>query len=234
MLNGACRQLLGLLPHDAQQQFDQQLKHILVSSGAGKDSMLLLWCIGIALLAENPESATDVQTWPSKSRELRSAEDAKKQWKTASGQKLFVGLKGLHKTMTLVCMSVIWAVKGGVGVPDDEAIEGIRIASRVLRSIDQDVRESWSKSSSLATSTFTKLLDRLERTDTSPAIRYEAVCLYALIAGTSHLQPAAIAQYEMCLSDQTGILDEQSFRQSLSESLIVFGVSANIALPTYR
>lgn len=47
------------------------------------------------------------------------------QWTTASGRKLFDS-SNCDKTITLACLSVIWAIKGDVGVADEDALEGIR------------------------------------------------------------------------------------------------------------
>lgn len=220
MLNGACHQLFALLPRDAQQQFDQQLRHILKSSDVGKDAMLLLWCFGIVLLIEYPEASS---TRPTRRPDhVVSIQGARKDWKTASGQKLFLGSTSLYRTITLASLSVVWAIKGGVGVSDDEAIQGIRIASRVLRVIDQEVRENWPKSDARARGTFLKLVEKIERLDTKSTVFFEAAGFHALIIGTTGLQSDTVAQYELCLVHIICTAYEEVLEESLLESLPAF------------
>ncbi|KAF1841622.1 uncharacterized protein K460DRAFT_388516 [Cucurbitaria berberidis CBS 394.84] len=203
MLNGACRQILSHLPLDTRQQFDTELCQILYSENAARDSMLLLWCFGIVLLVEHSDSGPE----PSK-----TTETMERQWKTSSGKKLFGSTKSSYKTITLTCLSVIWALKGSVGVSDDDAIEGIRIASRTLRFVDQHVRESWPRSSSLAGNTVQKL----------QPILLEALSFYATIAGLETLQSETVMQYEQCLVEATQFADPDCLGETLAMSLPAF------------
>lgn len=210
MLNGACRQIVSLLPLDAREQFDRGLCNILSSNGAGQNSMLLLWCFGIILLAEHPVSV-DKSACP--------------QWKTLSGQKLFGSTKGAYKTMTLTCMSVVWATKGHVDVSDDEAVEGIRIASRTLGFVDQTVRESWHRSSSLAENTSQKLYEKIKRTGINQAVLLEALGFYTMIMGQEKPRPDIVIRYEQCLTDIPRFVDADSLDKTLAISLPAFAVS---------
>ncbi|KAI8938001.1 hypothetical protein NX059_005675 [Plenodomus lindquistii] len=209
MLNGACSRLFSLLPRETQQQFDQQLRHILKSSDVGKDAMLLLWCFGIVLLVEYPNAVS-------------SQHKSSSTYKTASGQKLFLGTTSLYRTITLASLSVIWALKGGVGGSDEEATEGIRIASRVLRVIDQDVRENWPKSDARARGTFLKLVEKTERLDTESAIFFEAVGYQALILGPNGIQSETATQYQSCLARTISLAHGHDLTESLSDSLPAF------------
>jgi len=226
MLSGACRQLFTQLPQDAQQQFDHQLRHILKSSDVGKDAMLLLWCFGIVLLVEYPEGSGGSQG--QRFNQTAPTLSVKKDWQTASGQKLFLGSASLYRTITLASLSVIWAIKGGVGVSDEEAIEGIRIASRVLRVIDEDVRENWPRSDTRAKSTFLKLVEKIERLEKNTTICFEAAAFHALIVGTKGLQQTVVAQYELCLTHVISSVTEIHLEDSLSESLSLFAVSVRL------
>jgi hypothetical protein len=124
ILNGACRQLHSILPSDTRRHFDAALLNILKSNLAAESSMVLLWICGITLLAEQPVS-------PDTSSQL---------WMTPSGQKLFGSTKDMHKTIFLTGLEVLLILKGEV--TDDEATEGLRIASRILQSINRDVLDS--------------------------------------------------------------------------------------------
>ncbi|KAJ4362195.1 hypothetical protein N0V95_001543 [Ascochyta clinopodiicola] len=217
MLNGACRKLLGILTADVRQQFDRELCHILSSNGTGQNSMLLLWCFGIVVLAEHPEYVYSPQDLGP--RQLASTE---RQWKTASGRKLFGSISGLYKTINLTYLSVIWAAKGDVGVSDAEAIEGIRIAVKTLRFLDYEARESWPSSSALAKNIFPKLPAKIVRSGINPAVQLEALCFYAMIAGANNLPVEVVTQYECCLVALENLTDANSFHEILEVSLPIF------------
>lgn len=226
MLNGACRKLLSLLPSEVRQQFDRELCHILSSNGTGQNSMLLLWCFGIVVLAEHPEEFSG-------SQELgldhpQAGADLQKHWKTASGRKLFGSPSGLYKTMNLTYLSVIWATKGDVGVPDAEAIDGIQIAVRTLHFVDEAVRAGWPNSSALAKNIFPKLPAKILRDGICPMVQLEALCFYAMIVGADNLPMEIVTQYQRCLIALDDIADTNGLREILVVSLPVFAVSLTL------
>jgi hypothetical protein len=225
MLNGACRKLLSLLPSEVRHQFDRELCHILSSNGTGQNSMLLLWCFGIVLLAEQDREARELHNPGAGFDQPISTPKSEKQWQTASGRKLFGSTNGMYKTINLTYLSVIWATKGDVGVSDTIAIEGIQIAIKTLGSVGQDVRIGWPNSSALARNIFPKLPSKILRTSISPTIQLEALCFYAMIAGTGNLPPELVAQYEECLKTILNLGDAESLDQNLSISLSLFAVS---------
>lgn len=223
MLSGACRKLPCLLPTEVRQQFDRELCHILSSNGTGQNSMLLLWCFGIVILVEHPEKFDE--PLDSGFEQPASTAGLETQWKTASGRKLFGSTNGLYKTINLTYLSVIWAIKGDVGVTDAEAIEGIRIAVRTLQFVDREARESWSSSSALAKNIFPKLPVKILRPGISPAIQLKASCFYAMIAGPNNLPLELVIQYQHCLATLENLAGADSLREILSASLPIFAVS---------
>lgn len=223
MLKGACRKLLALLPSGVRQQFDRELCQILSSNGTGQNSMLLLWCFGIVILAEHPEEFDGAHTIaPDHSN---SPAHLEKQWTTASGRKLFGSLNGLYKTMNLTYLSVIWATKGDVGVSDTEAVQGIQIAVRTLRFIDTEARAGWPSSSGLARNIFPKLPAKILREGICPMVQFEALCFYALIAGANNLPTDIVTQYQCCLSSLEDLTEADLLQEVLSVSLPIFAVS---------
>lgn len=229
MLNGACRKLLGILPAEVRQQFDRELCHILSSNGTGQNSMLLLWCFGIVILAEHPEEFSESQDIGLQRPTPTAATE--KHWKTASGRKLFGSPSGLYKTINLTYLSVIWAIKGDVGVSDAEAIEGIRIAVRTLRFVDREARENWPNSSPLSKNIFPKLPTKILRADINVAVQLEALCFYAMIAGANNLPMDLVAQYQRCLTLLDEVADTNSLREILLMSVPVFAVSTTYRAP---
>jgi hypothetical protein len=225
MLNGACRQLLDLLPSEVRHQFDRELCHILSSNGTGQNSMLLLWCFGIVLLAEQAGETKELYAPDTGFDQPASTPKSERQWQTASGRKLFGSTNGMYKTINLTYLSVIWATKGDVGVSDTMAIEGIQIAIRTLESVGQEVRTAWSNSSALAKSIFPKLPSKILRTSISAAVQLEALCFYSTIVGTGKLPSDLVTQYEECLKMVLSFGDAKSLGQNLSVSLPLFSVS---------
>ncbi|KAF3040261.1 hypothetical protein E8E12_003734 [Didymella heteroderae] len=220
MLNGACRKLLGLLPAEVRQQFDRELCHILSSNGTGQNSMLLLWCFGIVILAEHPDEFSESQIFGL--NQPTSTAGHEKQCETASGRKLFGSPNGVYKTINLTYLSVIWATKGDVGVSDAEAIEGIRIAVRTLRFMDIEARTGWSNSSALAKNIFPKLPAKILRGAINPAVQLEALCFFAMSAGANNLPMEIVTQYQRCLATLEDLADPGALREILLVSLPIF------------
>ena len=199
MLSGSCRHVLSHLHIDTRHRFDRQMCNILSSNGAGQNAMLLMWCFGIVLLAEYPDH---IEAKSNDSEQPVSSELLQKQWKTSSGHKLFGSTKGLYKTLTLICMNVVWAIKGQ-GVSRTDAVEAIRIASRILQCVGQDMRESWRTCSALAENTFQKLSEKITLPEIDQHVRLEVLCFYAMIAGQRNLRPETVLLYEQCLMEFT-------------------------------
>lgn len=217
MLNGACRILLNVLPVDRQRQFDEDLSVILSSNSAGQNQTLLLWCFGIALLAEYSGGKFDPPA------------PSDKQWKTSSYRRLFGSASKVNKTIQMTYMSVIWATKGDVGISNEDAIEGIRIAVRTLRVVDRAALEVWPKSSAIARNTVSKLADKVLRTNMTPAIQIEALSFCATVAGEGNIPRDVVAQYERCLTSIVGMNGGDGDGEALSVSVQLFAVSGLIS-----
>lgn len=220
MLNGACKGFLNILSSQTRHSFDTELCRILSSNGAGRNSMLMLWCIGIVILAEHPEA---IQR-PRRSDTTFTSQPPL-EWKTASGRKIF-GSESCKKTVNLTYLNVIWAAKGDVGISDGEALEGIRIATRTLQCIDRQVYEAWPKSSSLAAGTFSKLPAKILRSSINPAVQLEALSFYALVAGKDGLPLKLVTEYEAALIATLSLADTDALTGCLSISLPLFAVSS--------
>ncbi|KAF2790112.1 hypothetical protein K505DRAFT_327781 [Melanomma pulvis-pyrius CBS 109.77] len=223
MLNGACRELLRLLPSEARRRFDKALCHILSSNSAGQNSMLLLWCIGVVVLAERPHYVEGIRSFLSSSETTKTPNGSpERPWKTASGRKLFGSASDVNKTINLTYLSVMWASKGDV-VPDSEAIEGIRIATRTLAHVDQEMRIAWPNTNPRAKDAFLKLPTKILRKGIDIGVQFEALCFHAMVAGENNLPSHIVEQYEVNLANITSLYtDTESLRESLSVSLPLF------------
>ncbi|ORY11520.1 hypothetical protein BCR34DRAFT_624776 [Clohesyomyces aquaticus] len=225
MLNGACRDLLGLLPPEARHAFDKEICKILSSNATAQNSILLLLCFGIVILAEHPQDVGKVSSLFASAIISTPTSSPARQWNTSSGRKLFGSTDDLRKTINLTYLSVIWVTKGDVGVSDGDAVECIRIAIRTMQFIDKDIRQSWPKSSSLSRNTFPKLPNKILRKGIHCSVQFEALCFYAMIAEETCLRGEAMAQYENALT-KVALLqtDEKFFGETLATSLPLFAV----------
>jgi hypothetical protein len=224
VLNGACRNLLSHLSEKSREQFDQVLSSILSSNEATQNCMLMLWCIGIVLLVEQTYETIEQQR-PQLSMDTAS-ETSKKHWRTAAGRKMFGDDSRTSKTISLSNVNVIFAMKGDVGVLDEDAIEGIRIAVRTLRCVDKAVLRGWPRSSSLAKGTFKKLPDKIMRPDINAAVQLEALCFYSMVAGEGNIPSNIVTQYERCVTDVANLVHSDHLGETLLSSLPVYTVSA--------
>jgi len=217
MLNGACQGLIELLPLDVRELFDKKLCQILSSNSLGKNAMPLLWCFGIVILAEHPELV---------GKSDASSDFSTVEWATSSGRKIFGTASGCLKTVTLACLTVIWATKGGVGVSDDEAVEGIRIAVRTLQLIDQQLLEQWhsSDSSGMVKNLIPKLLEKIQRSGINPAVQLEALHFLAMILGSKQPHQDVVALYAAALTNLAHLGDANSFGESIALSFPIFAV----------
>lgn len=223
MLNGACRNLLSLLPAEKREQFDQVLSRILSSNGAGQDYMLMLWCFGIVLLVEH-SSDIDLPQDSLLTIEIPTTTQGRR-WKTASGHKMFGSIEKVYKAINLTYLSVIVATKGDVGVSDADAVEGVRIAICTLRCVNESSLRAWPKSSALAKGTFSKLPLKIMRADINPTVQLEAMCFYSMVAGQGNLPSELVAQYERCLLRATDLSNADCLGETLLISLPLYSVS---------
>ncbi|KAE8831942.1 hypothetical protein P3342_011214 [Pyrenophora teres f. teres] len=221
MLNGACRGLHSLLPSDVRRKFDAGLCGILKSNAPGESSMLLSWVCGIVFAMEHPEGATSIQT-PNANEQPVSTESLEQRWKTISGQKLFGSMGHLYKTISLVCTNVMKIIYNGA--TDDDAIDIIRIASRVLQFVDQDVKNSWAKQDQTTRTLFKKFAEKITGLDTSSPLVLEVLSFYAVLSGSRGLPLGLVERYEECLSNFDFIVDPESASELLSVSLPLFAI----------
>ncbi|CAI6337728.1 unnamed protein product [Periconia digitata] len=213
MLNGACVGLIGLLPFQTRQEFDEKLCSILSSRDIGQSSISMLWCFGLAILAEHPGAFCD------DSNDGRSLIATGLEWRTKAGRKIF---EHGHKTVNLAYLNVLWATKGGVGVADDEAIEAIRIASRTLQFVEQQTREAWPLSDPRASHIFAKLPSKLLHTEIDAVVRLEALRFYALVAERNKIPPGLVDEYAKSIARTCSVADTHALKECLSMSLPSF------------
>ncbi|KAJ4358518.1 uncharacterized protein N0V89_003102 [Didymosphaeria variabile] len=230
MLTGACRGFLALLPPDARKLFDEQLCHILKAKVASENFMLLLWCFGVAILAEHPELIAGAQGGHQRDKDTVANVGPTVEWTTAAGRKLFESSNACKKTIHLACLSVIWAIRDGSNVPDDEALEGIRIATRALQLVDTRLLEQWANADMNAMNTVSKLWEKIQRCDIKPAIQCEVLYFYAVVAGASKLSPSMVELYEAALVNMNG-WGATDVQKSLSFSLPLFACTPISGLP---
>jgi hypothetical protein len=223
MLNGACRNMLSQVPTETREQFEEELYKILSSPNTAQVSILVLWCFGIVTLAENHGEAGHLQGSDLTFGRPGPNNVGSRQGRTKSGRRLFGTAEKLHKTMFLTSMSVVLALKGEV--PDEDAMEGIRIAVRMVQSLDRAALQAWPRSSAKAMDMFLKLPEKIGLANRRPAIQLEAMSFYAIIAGEGNIRSEVVTQYERCVGEVAGVVDADYLGESLSTCLPLFMVS---------
>jgi hypothetical protein len=221
MLNGACRQLYPLLPTNARRRFDTELCRILQNNVSGESAMLLLWLCGIVIIVEHPDGIQPVQASHASNHPV-STPNLMQQWVTPSGQKLFGSTKDLYKNIQMTCLNVMWLLKARVD--EDETVDGLRIASRIMQCIDKDVRDAWLNHEKNAVF-FDKCRSRIEEKATGSRIQLEALCFFGQLAGSRTLPQSMVTRYTSCLFSGVCEAESGSVSELLSASLPRFAVS---------
>jgi hypothetical protein len=222
MLNGACRRLYSLLPRDLRQRFDTELCNILRSPKVADSSLLFLWAEGIVLITEHPEGVESLQDVPT-NEEPTSTERLKQHWATPSGQKLFGSTSYLYKTIELTCLNVVWILRGGI--KNDEAVEGLRIASKALQFIGRDVKDNWPRSHKKYATLYDKCASKIQNYNASLPIQLEALSFLGVLSSSQSLPQDIITRYESCILEAPRVADSESFSELLAVSLPVYTVS---------
>ncbi|KAL5117753.1 hypothetical protein ACEQ8H_004363 [Pleosporales sp. CAS-2024a] len=217
MLNGACGDVSNLLSREQQEHIDQVLSNILSSEHTIGNHMLMLWCFGIALLLENAAEAASSQHHRSS-----SGRSPRKDWKTASGRKVFGSTEKQNKMIFVTCTSVMLAIKRDAGISVTDASEAIRIAICALRSADQKAFSTWLKLSAKARDTFEKLPLKILQANLNPTVQLEVLCFHSMLVEPNALSADLVNEYERCLD-----------RIADMTNLDYLGEIVSISLPIY-
>jgi uncharacterized protein YoxC len=183
--------------------------------------MLFLWAEGIVLITEHPEGIKGLQDL-SPDEEPTSTERLRQRWATPSGQKLFGSTKDSHKTIELTCLNVVWVLRGGMN--DEEAVEGIRIASRALKSIGRDVKDNWPRSSSSAATLYSKCFSKVQSSGASLPVQLEALSFLGVLSSSQSLPQDIVARYEACILEAPRIAEPESFAEPFAVSLPIYAM----------
>ncbi|KAI4607330.1 hypothetical protein J4E80_009725 [Alternaria sp. BMP 0032] len=219
MLNGACRRLYSLLPRDLRQRFDTELCNILRSPKVADSSLLFLWAEGIVLITEHPEGVDGLQNPPG-DEEPTSTERLRQHWATPSGQKLFGSTSYLYKTIELTCLNVVWILRGGI--KENEAIEGLRIASRAMQFIGQDVRDNWPQVQKKYAMLYEKCASKIQNSSASLSVQLEALSFFGILSGSQSLPQGIVIRYEACILEAPRVAEPEGFAELLAVSLPIY------------
>lgn len=222
MLNGACCRLYSLLPRDLRQRFDTELCNILRSPKVADSSLLFLWAEGIVLITEHPEGVEELQNL-SADEEPTSTERLRQHWATPSGQKLFGSTSYLYKTIELTCLNVVWILRGGI--QENEAIEGLRIASRAMQFIGQDVKDNWPRFQKKYAMLYEKCASKIQNSNASLSVQLEALSFFGILSSSQSLPQGIVARYESCILEAPRVAELEGFAEFLSVSLPIYAVS---------
>jgi hypothetical protein len=225
LLDGPCGHLLGILPEKSRRELERVLEEIVISNTREATPMLILWCFGIVLLAEGREEVGQTpSSQPNSGQPSKTTIASEREWKTKPARHLFGSPSRVNRAISLIYLAVNNASKDDSGISCTDAIDGIRVAVRAIRIVDQATREEWPKKTEYNTQVFAKLPAKLTQ-HMNPLLRLQAMCFYAMVAGEGNLIPEVVILYEDSLMDITSLVHTENLDETLALSLPLFLVS---------
>ncbi|KAI4692048.1 uncharacterized protein J4E84_003016 [Alternaria hordeiaustralica] len=203
------------------QRFDTELCNILRSPKVADSSLLFLWAEGIVLITEHPVGVDGLQNPPG-DEEPTSTERLRQHWATPSGQKLFGSTSYLYKTIELTCLNVVWILRGGI--KENEAIEGLRIASRAMQFIGQDVKDNWPQVQKKYAMLYEKCASKIQNSSASLSVQLEALSFFGILSGSQSLPQGIVIRYEACILEAPRVAEPEGFAELLAVSLPIYAV----------
>ncbi|KAI4637693.1 hypothetical protein J4E83_000510 [Alternaria metachromatica] len=174
---------------------------------------------GIVLITEHPEGVDGLQNPPG-DEEPTSTERLRQHWATPSGQKLFGSTSYLYKTIELTCLNVVWILRGGI--KENEAIEGLRIASRAMQFIGQDVKDNWPQVQKKYAMLYEKCASKIQNSSASLSVQLEALSFFGILSGSQSLPQGIVIRYEACILEAPRVAEPEGFAELLAVSLPIY------------
>jgi len=219
LLDGACADLLELLPQASLDQLRDQLTQLMRTAKKIEEQPLSLYCLAIIaklnkfhhVVGEHGGRRSSVRFTPSSQSRDTSAHS----WEEV--QKFFQGERAL-KTIHLLVLQVIYACRPESKDSDQPPMKHVRIAREVLSAIDSLVREKWLQSNGA----ITKKLHEKAASNTLPnLLRLEAIAFTAMFKiASDHGSTTSTILLEKLVDLSAWRLQDRQTRAALSVALI--------------
>lgn len=220
-INGAGRDLIGILPFDVLSRLEEHLFTILAVPTGVEDQSLGLYCLAVMkiILQEfnKSNSSTPEDFWPSSdSLSPDSPLRPKTTWNPDAIGQFFEGRK-THKTMQLVGLRVVCACRPGSEDANSEALTSVMLANEVVTAVADTVRAEWcAKNPAIVR----KLLEKCLAPDLMPDLRFEVLAFIGALPCSIALPVQAIKFYGRLVLDTEHLsIPQEQYDRSLDLSL---------------
>ncbi|KAF2090059.1 hypothetical protein K490DRAFT_62932 [Saccharata proteae CBS 121410] len=196
LLDGACKDLVGVLPRDTWNQFQDYNWELLKRKDLENYTTVATLCFGISVPLTQPQSKRPEVSWSSSRgptasnpATLASSEDH------LTLPRLFGTDHGRSITRLMVGNALLWCGEDVTSF-DDPTIRNMKIASQVVSLVPEEVRISWSRDHCLW---IDKLLGKVLQPGIHPMLQLQALTIVGLLHQANNIPARAVAAYEKVL-----------------------------------
>lgn len=218
VVNGACRDLIGILPFEVLSRLEQHLFTILSAPTGVEDQSLGLYCLAIMrIISEQFNSdtpSTHEDLWATSN--LSSADSHSEKWNSDAITHFFQGRK-THKTMQLVALRVVFACRPGSDEANAEALTSVILANEVIIAVAESVRAEWCNKNP---NIIRKLQEKCVVGNLIPDLRFQALTFLGALPSSLAIPSQATSLYgRLVLDIEQLVVPQEQYRQSLRLSL---------------
>lgn len=173
LLDGACEDLLDILPQAGLDKLRDNLTKIMRSVKSVEEQMLSLYCLAIIVKLNNHhKSGGECTDHPRSGVSAHSYKEI---------SKFFRGDKA-QKTVPLLALQMVYACRpDGPGSPDHDRLRGARLGRQVLEAVEPAVREAWARDKANV-ATVKKLLEKVSQPGLPWNVQLEALTFVSMFS----------------------------------------------------
>lgn len=221
LLDGACGELLGLLPQGTLNRFEEHLERVMRDLKGFEEGSPFVLCLWIMKALAGPFNWSTPNTLLPSSGSVSSSSPrpATPDWRSDAARSFFTGSKAA-KTMPLLTLRVIFACKEGIDMSLHQVIEDVKAANEAVQAVDTVVRHEWSRANNLH---IRKLVEKAMRPDIHPDLQLQALTFIGLITNVDNTSAHLTTVYEKLLVAYERLSARpRHLRKSFRTSLQVF------------
>lgn len=180
LLEGACQELLHILPSDTLTSLAEHVFRILKNINNVEGEPLYLLCLGIIKALSEPRLPKDKSlTSPVSSASLLSSPQPRSpEWRIQAARSYFSGSKAAN-TLKLIALQVLWACRDNAGLSISDASQCLDIANSTVECLDKGLRHGWSRSNA---NIIRKILEKISRPEIPSSLKLRGLIFLGLLA----------------------------------------------------
>jgi len=197
LLDGACSELLGLLPQGTLNRFEEHLERVMRDFKGVEEGSPFVLCLWIMKALAGPFSWSVPGTFPPSSGNVPTSppRPASPTWRSDAARSFFTGSKAA-KTMLILTLRVVLACKEGADMPLHRALENVKAANEAVQAVDAAARHEWARANSPY---IRKLVEKAMRHDINPDLQLQTLTFIGLMSNVDHISAQLIPAYERLL-----------------------------------